>query len=94
MSYNAVKYQKPKARKHNQKCTATPDKIRYRDTKEAQQALSMFRARRKADLAKKGYSRFQHDNYNLCDGCNGYHLTKQRPGEGPRARTIDFDLAS
>jgi len=62
MSYNAVKYQKPKARKHNQKCTATPDKIRYRDTKEAQQALSMFRARRKADLAKKGYSRFQHDN--------------------------------
>jgi hypothetical protein len=94
LSYNAAKYQKPKASKHNQKCTLTPDKVRYRDPKEAQRALSMFRTRRKKDIARKGQSRYLHDSYYLCDGCNGYHLTKQVPGQGPHARAIHFELAS
>lgn len=94
MSYNAEKFRKPTVRKHNQKCAWTPDKIRYRDTKEAQRALSTFRHRRKKDIAKKGESRFKHDNYYFCDGCKGYHLTKQVPGQGPYARTIQFELAS
>ena len=47
MSKNAIKYRKPKAIKHNQRCTANPDKVRYRDTKEAQRALSTMRSLRK-----------------------------------------------
>jgi hypothetical protein len=54
----------------------------------------MFRTRRKKDIARKGQSRYLHDSYYLCDGCNGYHLTKQVPGQGPHARAIHFELAS
>lgn len=94
MSYNAEKFRKPKGKKHNQRCSISPDKARYRDTKEAQRALSTLRGMAKKELAERGFTRYEQDRYYHCNGCNGYHTTKQKPGEGPNAKTIDFALAS
>jgi hypothetical protein len=94
MSYNAEKFRKPKGSKHNQRCSDSPDKARYRDTKEAQRALSSMRSRGKKELAEKGFTKFKQDRYYHCPACNGYHTTKQKFGEGRGKKTIDFELAS
>lgn len=77
MSKNAEKYRKPKSSKHNQRCTATPDKARYRDTKEAQRALSTMRHLAKVELAEKGKTKWRQNRYYHCPDCNGYHTTSQ-----------------
>ncbi|MFN5160246.1 MAG: hypothetical protein ACK5CU_06405 [Rhodoluna sp.] len=77
MSKNAIKYRKPKASKHNQRCTANPDKVRYRDTKEAQRALSTMRQLGKKELEEKGRTKWNQKRYYHCPDCNGYHTTSQ-----------------
>ncbi|MEY4655325.1 MAG: hypothetical protein ACK5GF_00610 [Rhodoluna sp.] len=77
MSKNAIKYRKPKASKHNQRCTANPDKVRYRDTKEAQRALSTMRHLGKKELEEKGRTKWNQKRYYHCPDCNGYHTTSQ-----------------
>jgi hypothetical protein len=80
MSKNAKKFQKHQLSKHNQRCSATPDKRRYRDDQEAKRDLRNFRARAAQDLKTKGSTTYNQKRTYLCSGCNGYHLTSQELG--------------
>ena len=94
MSYKAAKYQKPQGSKHNQRCRISPDKKRYRDTKEAQSALTRLRAQAKRDLEEYGETTRKQNRYYFCNGCNGYHLTKEELGLGRGTKTVDLTLAT
>jgi hypothetical protein len=94
MSYKAAKYQKQQGSKHNQRCKQTPDKVRYRDTKEAQRALTRLRAHAKRELAEFGETKFHQDRYYFCAGCKGYHTTSEEVGYGRGTRTVDLTLAT
>jgi hypothetical protein len=80
MSKNARKFQKPQASKHNARCAQTPDKLRYRDSKEAKRDLTRFRARAAEDMRTKGWTTFNQKRDYECSGCKGYHLTSQELG--------------
>ena len=80
MSKNARKFQKPQASKHNARCSLTPDKLRYRDMKEAKYDLTRFRARAAEDIRTKGSTTFNQKRPYECSGCKGYHLTSQELG--------------
>jgi len=94
MSYKAAKYQKQQGGKHNQRCRISPDKKRYRDTKEAQAALTRLRSRAKLELQEFGSTKLLMDRYYACNGCNGYHLTKEEVGYGRGTKTVDLTLAT
>ena len=80
MSKNAKKYQKPQSSKHNARCVQTPDKLRYRDSKEAKHDLTRFRSRAAEDMKTKGWTTFNQKRVYECSGCKGYHLTSQELG--------------
>jgi len=80
MSKNARKFQKPQAIKHNSRCAQTPDKLRYRDMKEAKRDLTRFRARAAEDMRTKGWTTFNQNRHYECSGCKGFHLTSQELG--------------
>jgi len=94
MSNKAAKFQKQQGGKHNQRCRVSPEKARYRDTKEAQAALKRLRARAKRELAELGETKFKMDRYYFCNGCNGYHTTKEDIGFGRGTKTFDLTLAT
>ena len=54
MSKNAKKFQKRQASKHNQRCSATPKKARYRDLEEAKDAMFIFKRKAKEQRAATG----------------------------------------
>ena len=81
MSKNARKFQKPQASKHNARCAQTPDKLRYRDMKEAKRDLTRFRARAAEDMRTQGWTTFNQKRPYECSGCKGYHLTSQELGK-------------
>ena len=80
MSKNAKKFQKPQASKHNQRCSATPKKARYRDMKEAKVDLRYFRSRAAEDIQIQGWTKFNQKRVYECSGCGGFHLTSQELG--------------
>jgi len=81
MSKNARKFQKPQASKHNARCAQTPDKLRYRDIKEAKRDLTRFRAIAAAEIRTQGWTTFNQKRPYECSGCKGYHLTSQELGK-------------
>ena len=80
MSKNARKFQKPQARKHNNRCLQTPDKERYRDMKEAKHDLRYFRSRATSDMQTQGFTTYNQKRVYECSGCKGFHLTSQELG--------------
>ncbi|NCA08270.1 MAG: hypothetical protein EBS85_06055 [Micrococcales bacterium] len=80
MSKNARKFQKHQLSKHNQRCSATPDKRRYRDNQEAKRDLRNFRARAFQELKTMGYTTYNQKRTYECSACKGFHLTSQELG--------------
>ena len=80
MSKNAKKFQKPQASKHNARCAQTPDKLRYRDMREAKSDLIRFRARAAEDMVHQGWTTYNQNRVYECAGCKGFHLTSQELG--------------
>ena len=80
MSKNAKKFQKRQASKHNQRCSATPKKARYRDLEEAKDALFHFKRNAREQRAATGSTTYNQKRVYECAGCKGFHLTSQELG--------------
>jgi len=80
MSKNAKKFQKPQASKHNARCAQTPEKLRYRDMREAKSDLTRFRARATEEVLTQGWTTYNQKRVYECAGCKGFHLTSQELG--------------
>ena len=80
MSKNAKKFQKPQASKHNARCAQTPEKLRYRDMREAKSDLTRFRARAAEEVLTQGWTTYNQKRVYECAGCKGFHLTSQELG--------------
>lgn len=80
MSKNAKKFQKRQAGKHNQRCSVTPDKVRYRDLEQAKNALFHFKRNAKEQKAATGSTTYNQKRPYECSACKGYHTTSQELG--------------
>jgi hypothetical protein len=80
MSKNARKYQKPQASKHNTRCSATPNKVRYRDHEEATDSLFRLKSKAKHEMSDYGTTTYKQKRVYECSGCKGFHITSQERG--------------